>query len=170
MSLPVAIGLVAFAMPALAGNDLTNAAMNTVKQSSYHISITTAQGTEEGDVVNPDRMRMVSKNAETIVIGQTAYVKIGGSWRKMNVGGMGSIQMNVAQALAKNRADYTSTDLGMKVVDGALMHAFRVSNSKTKRVDTIYVDSSGRMARVEAGSSVIRFSKFNEPVTITAPM
>lgn len=170
VSLPAAIGLVAFAMPALAGDDLANAAINTTKQSSYHVSITTAQGTQEGDVVNPGRMRMVSKGIETIIIGQTAYLKIGGSWRKMDAGGMGSTQMDVAQAIAKYRGDYTSTDLGTKIVDGAPMHAYLVNNAKTHRTEKIYVDGSGRMARVESGPLVIRFTKFNERVTITAPM
>ena len=172
LQLSAAVGLAAFAAPALAGSSdsLTNAALNTTKQSSYHISMTTAQGTTEGDVVNPDRMHMVSKGAETIIIGSTAYVKIGGSWRKMDVGRMGSMQANVAQAIAKYRGDYTSTDLGTKIVDGAPMHAYRVNNAKTHRTETVYVDGSGRMARVESGPIVIRFTKFNEPVTITAPM
>jgi hypothetical protein len=158
-------------MPALAGSDdLFNAALNTSKQSSYHITITTPHGTMEGDIVNPDRMHMFSKDSETIMIGPTAYLKIGGAWRKMNFGSMGSMQADEAKAIAQHRGDYVATDLGTRIVDGAPMHAYRATDTKTHRVDTIYVDGSGRMARVESSGTVVRFTKFNEPVTIKAPM
>jgi hypothetical protein len=172
LQLSAAVGLAAFAAPALAGSSdsLTNAALNTTKQSSYHISMTTAQGTTEGDVVNPDRMHMVGHGIETIVIGSTAYLKIKGAWSKMNAPGSGSMQMDVAKVIAKSRGDYTATDLGTRVVDGAPMHAYSATNATTHRTDTIFVDGSGRIARVESGPVVIRFTKFNEPVTITAPM
>jgi hypothetical protein len=172
MQLSAALGFAAFAAPAMAGpsDALMSAAQNTTKQSSYHISITTPQGTEEGDIVNPDRMRVVGNGVETIIIGQTAYLKIKGAWRKMNTGGMGSIQMDMAKSIAKYHSDYTATDLGMRVVGGTPLHAYSVVNAKTHRTETVYIDRSNRMARVESGPLVIRFTKFNVPVTITAPM
>lgn len=150
---------------------LEQAMLNTLKQPSYHMTmVTPASGTIEGDVVNPGRTHVVMKNAEMIVIDQTTYMKLNGTWRKFPGLDLMKAQANPLQSLAASKGKYTVDDLGPKTVDGAVLHGYRTTNLAKKTTATLFVDGSGRIVRIESGAAVIKMSKFGEAVTIVAPM
>ncbi len=70
----------------------------------------------------------------------------------------------------KARANISTRDLGMRPVSGVMLHAYVVHNLKRPGdEDTVYLDSSSRIARREIDSTVMTFSHYGEPVTIRAP-
>jgi outer membrane lipoprotein-sorting protein len=153
--------------------DLRQAVQNSLKQSSYHMTmVTPASGTIEADVVNPGRTHMLMKkhNMELIVIDQTTYMKQNGTWRKFPGVDFMKTQVNPLQNLAASKGKFTIDDLGPKMIGGAVLHAYRVTNVATKKVAMVFVDGSDRIARIETGADVIQMSKFGQPVTIVAPM
>jgi hypothetical protein len=163
----------AFSARADAGGDLERALLNSLKQTSYHMTMNSpASGTIDGDIVNPGRMHMVMKNrnTEVIVVNQTMYMKQNGPWRKFPGVDIMEAQRNPLQSLAAAKGKFTVADLGPKVVDGTLLHAYRVTNIAKKNTDMVYVDGSDRVARIESGTTVVRLSNFGEAVTIVAPM
>jgi len=149
---------------------LASAIATTQKATSYHVSIAAATGTTEADIVEPDRIHSVSPKSELIAIGPTLYVKVGGAWRQIAGGGAQLAPMDVPRQIASHLPDITATDLGMKTVDGQTLHDFHTDDPKLKQTSTVYVDGSGRIVRVETGTTIVRLSNFNESVTITAPM
>ena len=156
-----------------APSDLKQALETSLKQTSYHMTmVTPASGTIDADVVNPGRMHMLMKkqNMEVIVIDQTMYMKQHGTWRKYPGVDPMHTQRNPLQSLAAAKGKFTVDDLGPKVIGGAALHAYRVTNIAKKSVATVFVDGSDRIARIEAGADVIQMSKFGEAVTIVAPM
>jgi len=150
---------------------IAQAVLTTLHQPSYHISMTMPGGQAiEGDVVTPDRMHMTMPIGESTVIGKTMYMKMNGVWKKFDVGGLMKSPLDQMKSLAAGREDATVDDLGMRTVDGGLMHAYKVTNGKLKTTVTVFIDSAGRLAREEMGTSVFRISKFGEMVSIVAPM
>jgi hypothetical protein len=146
-------------------------ALQTTMKTSYHMTMVSPQtGAVEADVVPPSRMHLLMKkeNMEAIVIDSTMYMKQNGTWKKYP--GVDIMKMQTLQSLAASTDKFTVDDLGPKLIDGALLHAYRTTNLKTKTVASFFLDGSGRIARMEVGSDVIQFSKFGETVTITAPM
>ncbi len=154
-----------------APDSLKQALLTSLKQTSYHMTmVTPASGTIEADVVTPDRMHMHVKNMEMIVIGRTTYMKQNGTWRKFPGVDLMKAQANPLQSLAASNGQFTVDDLGPKVIGGAALHAYRVTNNKTKKVASVFVDGSDRIARIETGADVVTMSRFGEAVTIVAPM
>lgn len=149
---------------------LASAVAATQQATSFHVSITAATGNTEADIVEPDRIHSVSAKSELIAIGPTLYVKIGGAWRQIPGGGTQLAPMNVARQIASHLPDITATDLGMKTVDGQTLHDFHTNDPKLKQTSTVYIDGSGRIVRVDTGTTIVRLTKFNESVTISAPM
>lgn len=164
-------GICATAALADGTDTLKNALIMTMKQTSYHITmVTPGQGTTTGDVINPGRMHMTMKDAEIIVIDKTMYMKQGGSWTKVPGVDIMQTDSDPLKAFAAKIADYTVDDLGMKVIDGASLHAYRTTRPKEHYVSTIYIDSSGRIVRIESGTMSFTMSNFGESVSIVAPM
>jgi hypothetical protein len=149
---------------------LENAVLTTLKQPSYHMTMVTPARTIEADVVNPGRMHMVTTNMEMIVIDRTMYMKQNGTWRRFPGVDIMKAQQNPLQALAAAKGQYTVDDLGPRAIGGAALHAYRVTNLKTKSIVSVFVDGSGRIVRYEIGPEVIQMSKFGEPIRIVAPM
>jgi hypothetical protein len=150
---------------------LKNALVTTMKLPSYHMTmVTPVQGTVEADVINPGRMHMTMKGAEIIVVGQTMYMKQGGAWRKYPGVDVMQTQTDPFKKLAAEAGTYTVADVGMKVVGGVPMHAYRSTSLKNHNVATLYVDGGGRIVRMETGTTVMTMSKFGEAVSIVAPM
>lgn len=54
------------------------------KQSFYHTTLTEKSGEViEGDIVNPDRSRVITKGGELITVAGTSYLKRNGAWTKI---------------------------------------------------------------------------------------
>jgi len=159
--------------PALADatSDVDNAMVTFMKLKSYHMDMVMGTQTVSADVVNPGRMREVMPEGEAIVIDKMMYMKLNGKWTKYPsstpIMSLGDYQ----QKYNKHRGEYVATDLGPRMVDGQLLRAYLAKKTKTGAEDAkVFVDSSGRIARMEVGTTVMRVSRFNEPVNIQAPI
>jgi hypothetical protein len=174
---------VGFALPAAADlpSTLLNAALTTEK-TSYHIEMTEKAGpqtvTATGDMQSytPLKMHVTTDmgslgTMQMIVLAPDTYMKQGSApWKKFPVDPSAWAQMSAAGDFAKNKANYTAADLGMQSKDGQMLHAYRVTNTVKNSTQTIFIDSAGRFARLEAPNMVMKFSKFGENVTIAPPM
>lgn len=80
------------------------------------------------------------------------------------------LQRDQLHTMADAKRRFTVDDLATRVVAGAALHAYRVTNIATKAIDSVFVDSQGRIARIESANSVTQLSNFGEAVTIVAPM
>jgi hypothetical protein len=168
----VLVGASAATAFADATSDVYNAMAGFRKLHSYHMDVTMRAGHMSVDMVKPDRMHIVMPQGETYVIGPMTYIKVDGSWRKVpgaraNVLSLGDIARNTEST----RGEYVATDLGPVIVDGVQLHAYQVKKKASGKDDTkIFLDSRGRVARIETAKTVARISKFDEPLTIQAPM
>jgi hypothetical protein len=164
----------AFATPS---DDVANAFMSLGTATSYHMAIQTSRGqTMDADVAKPNKMHVTMAQMEMISVAGGTYVKVNGNWMKLPtaIPQMQSPAFNYVQTLTNSKpSDVTVDDLGSKSVDGATYHAYKVT-SKEGKPATMYVDGSGVIARIDvtdqSGTSIVRFSKFNAPVSIEAPI
>jgi hypothetical protein len=173
-----------FALPAAADIPpaLDHAAALMMKSGSYHFDMTQTAGgstiTSTGDVasLNPMKVHVTTGggaigNVEVIGIAPDMYMKTGsGPWTKYPGDTSSLTQMDIAAQFAKDRNADTTTDLGMQVKDGLPLHAYRIVNNARKTTAVFYLGADGRVARIEGGKMVMRFSKYGEAVTITPPM
>lgn len=149
---------------------LTQAAITTAKQTSYHTTTTNKSGeVTEGDFLKPDRLRMKGKGMEMIAVGKTTYIRRNGKWTTMPGLNLMSVENGPLNMLAAAKGKFKIDDLGMKAIDGTQLHSYRVTTKATGFVSVIFVDGAGRIARIESGGSVMRLSNFGEAVTIVAP-
>jgi hypothetical protein len=74
------------------------------------------------------------------------------------------------RVVAAARSDTKVDDLGMRTVDGGVLHTYKITNVKLKTVSTLFIDGAGRIAREEFGTTVMRMSKFGETLSIAAPI
>lgn len=155
-----------------ANSDVHNAMIAFGKLRSYHMDMTIRGKPATVDVVNPGQTHVVMPQIESYTIGQTTYVKLNGTpWRKYPGSANPATFGDLAKKMDAHGADYVATDLGTRVVDGAQLHAYQVKKKASGKDDSkIFLDSQGRVARIEAGTAVMRVSKFNEPITIRAPI
>ncbi len=180
-----ALCILGYALPASADLPpvLANAASTSAKAGSYHVALTETIGSTTvrsvGDVQSlaPAKMHMTtivggpSGTVETIVVAPDSYVKTGGAaWKKSSGDAADYAQMNVASMLAKANGDYAITDLGMQLKDGRMLHGYKVVNTTRNSMQTVYLDSAGRFARLEMRSVVMQFSNYGEPLDIKPPM
>ncbi|HEV8020824.1 MAG TPA: hypothetical protein VGP41_06140 [Candidatus Lustribacter sp.] len=171
------LALVAFAAaPALADpkSDLMAAMMQFGKASSYHMDVAGKGRTMEADVVLPNKMHMTSAQFEMIKIDQTTWVKMGGKWQQFTMPGMEQIMGSVNSTLATTHPtdQMVVTDLGMKspASGGPPLHAYTVTNEAGKSPSTMFLDG-GRLVEVDnTDGTMVRFSKFNDPIDISPPM
>lgn len=172
------LALIAFsAAPALASpaSDVQGAMIMLGTAKSYHVTFTAKGKTGDIDVVKPDKMHVVMPPMEMVKIGDTSYMKMGGTWRKFTIPGMSeqitSMYEGAIHKVSSHADDVVVTDLGSKVVDGASLHAYVVKNKDAKEPTTVYIDGRGEPARLEtADGTVVRFSKINDPIAIDAPI
>ena len=173
-----ALALIAFsAAPALASpqSDVQGAMMTLGSAKSYHINFSSHGKTGDIDIVKPDKMHMIVSPMEMIKIGNASYMKLGGSWRKFEIPGVSEQITGMYEGAIRNATSHADqlivVDLGNKVVDGIPMHAYSLKNKETNEPSTVYLDSKGEPVRMETvHSTVIKFSKFNEPIAIDAPL
>ena len=168
---------VAIVTPALADptTDIANAAAKFAALKSYKSTVTQSDGrTMTSETVNPDRSHTVMGPIEITMIGNAIYMKHNGTWQKetssttpMTVGAM-------MKLYGQNQATTTVADLGPKTVDGKALHAYLVTDTKRGAVSTVYLDSDGLFERLDVkqpnGSTIVRLSDFNAPISIEAPM
>jgi hypothetical protein len=108
---------------------------------------------------------------QMVVLAPNTYMKMGNApWKKFPADPSTWAQLSVAGDFAKNKANFTATDLGVQIKDGQTLHAYRVVNTVRNTTQTIFLDSAGRIARLEAPNLVMRFTNFGENVTIAPPM
>jgi hypothetical protein len=165
--LVVATTAPAFADP---GADLKNAMIAFTKLTSYHMEMRSAHGVVSADFVNPGRYHTFASKSESIVVNNTMYLKLNGAWRKYPVGSAVGLQPNFTKTLASHHGDIVVTDLGSRIVGGAALHAYGVKNATTQKIETMFLDGSGRITRIETGTTIISISRFNAPMTIQAPI
>jgi hypothetical protein len=172
--LALALALAAYA-PALAdpASDVRGAMLALAKATSFHISATAGGQDVEADFLPPAKAHFVAGPVEVITVAGTTWVKLGGSWRQFTVPGMDRITgfvQGTIDTLRNPPDDLVVNDLGMKSVDGTTLHAYTVASKSGGYTNTVYLDRSGLLARIDApNASVVRFSKFNAPLTIDPP-
>jgi Cu/Ag efflux protein CusF len=79
-------------------------------------------------------------------------------------------KMDAATMLAGDKGQYEVTDLGMKLKDGQMLHAYKAVNKTRNTTETVYLDSAGRIARMEMPAMMMQFSNYGEAVDIKAPI
>lgn len=168
------------AAPALADAtaDVKSAFVALSKASSYHVAATTASGGRpmSGDFVRPGKLHVTAGPMEMIVIDSATYVKMQGTWHEFAFPGADRMTGAFAhvQSYLKSHDDLAATDLGPKVVDGSTLHAYDVKGGGSDKPATVYLDAGGNLVRIDAtdgeGTTIIRFSNVNGPITIVAPI
>lgn len=124
------------------------------------------------DYSAPDRWR-TQPNPDTteVIIGDDVYMIHKGKSTKMPFGG-GMIRKMIQDAgfSVKDDIRATAKDLGMQTLDGRLLHAYSYAAHDTPV--TIYVDAHHLPVQSNVqdkkGTTTIKYSKFNEPITIEA--
>jgi hypothetical protein len=173
-----------FALPAGASEMpavLINAGLATEKAGAYHIEMTATFGgkplTSSGDMQSfaPVKMRMTSNMPEgqmqMIVLAPVSYMKMGSApWKKIVGSPTDYTQMDFRSMIAKNKDDIAVTDLGMMTRDGQSLHAYKVVNQTKNSTQTVFIDSAGRIARMELPNMVMKMSNFGENINIVAPI
>lgn len=172
-----ALALVAFAVaPALADpkSDLLASMGQFARANSYHITASGMGRTMEADMALPGKMHMMAGPMEMIKIDQNMWVKLNGSWQKLNLPNMDQFTAGINNAIATAHSapdDLVVTDLGMKSPEGTPLHAYTITNKAGKSPSTVYLDGSGTLVRVEGiDGTVVKFSRFNAIDPIVAPM
>ncbi len=158
-------------------NDIKNAFLNLAGATSYHIDASADGHAMQGDFVKPGKLHMTFGPMEMIEIDKTTYVKMQGTWRQFTFPGLDRLTQPFALAqryATKATTDISVTDLGMKTVAGATLHAYLVKDTADNRTSTMYIDANSMPARIEVdgehGPQVITFSNINGPITIVAPI
>jgi hypothetical protein len=154
--------------------DLENAFAKLAAVKSYRASLATPKGPAiKTEVVNPDRSRTVMGDMEVIAIGTTTYMKIGGTWQKSTPPPGAKPDAPFSQRYAAGPGAVVH-DLGMNTVGGTSLHAYSVQKDASAPLVTVYVGPDGSIAEIDApdlrGSMVMRFSDFNAPISIVAPV
>ncbi len=176
---PTALLVTALAAPALATptDDVKNAFIGFGQLTAYHFTIDASGKTSEGDVVVPDKMQMTIGPTKIVHIGTATWVQVNGHWMQMPgaADSMGRMTggLSTAQSFAADPKDVTVTDLGTKSVDGETLHLYSVLSKGNSTPSTVYIGSDGRVHRIDTESSgktsIVRFSLFNESITIAPP-
>lgn len=167
------------AAPAFASatDDVRAGMMKFANLSSYEMSVASDGGSTAAtmDFVKPDSIHMRASGMEMVRVGKTTYMKMGGQkWMKIpDTKGAGPVDLSErVRTLAKKADGVTATDLGMKSVDGEMLHAYRMKDSDGNQ-STCYIARDGMVHRIDNGGKnggTIRFSKFNQIARISAPI
>ncbi len=160
------------AAPAFADaqSDLTRAIAATEAVKSYHMSMTGRRLQFQGDVIPPSTMHVTMGGMEIINVNGKMYMRQGSAGWQMLRGGGGFTDSDVLGMMKAHRLQYHATDIGMKNAGGQSLHAYRVDNQKTGHPETVYLDGSGKIVRIESQSVTVLFSNFGAPVHIAAPI
>lgn len=125
------------------------------------------------DYAAPERWRIQPTPTMTeLVIGGDVYMVRDGKAMKMPIGGMMISQMiKQFQVAADPEVKQTAQDLGTQTLNGQAVHVYSFTVRGVP--ETLYIgsDSLPVQALVKNGgmTTVISYSKFNEPITIETP-
>jgi hypothetical protein len=121
----------------------------------------------------PDRWReQPNPDSTEVIIGNDIYMIRKGKSTKLPFGG-DMIRKTIQNAgfSVKDDVRATAKDLGMQTLDGHLVHAYSYTVRDTPA--TIYVGPGmlpiQTVVQDKKGTTTIKYSKFNEPITIEAP-
>lgn len=176
--------LMALAGPVVAGakEEVIAAGRKMLALRSYHVTMTHGGPramTSEVDFVAPDRYRMKMPMGTQTIIGDTITMQIDGRTMRMPMRkGMVSQWRDPAN-LARNEAKLQVTALGSEPVEGKPARKYRIASADTPgTVSTMWVGADGYPLRIVvdgkskdgAGTTTIRYSRFNDPtIQIAAP-
>lgn len=169
------LALVVFAAsPALADpkSDMYAAMQKFGALKSYAVNATSPRGAVEIDMVVPNKQHLLAGPMEMIRIDGDTWVKMNGKWQKFAMPGIEQMTAGVNNAIKATKAnpdDLTVTDLGMKSPDGVPLHAYQVLVKNGGGPQTIYLDGSGMLVRIDSAQGPVTFSKFNA-IDIEPPM
>ncbi len=154
--------------------DLKKAQSAFLGAKSWHAEEHLANGkTVVVDFSAPDRWRIQPTSAMTeVVIGNDVYMVQGGRSMKMPMGGMMISRMIKQFAISDDpEVKSSAQDLGTQTLNGRTVHVYSYTVHGVP--ETIYLgdDSLPVQAVVKNSSAttVVNYSKFNEPITIEAP-
>jgi len=164
---------------ALAGQvppGLKLAMVNFKAAKSYHMSFVGGGTKIEIDVVQPNRTHsFVNGTLETIQIGPMTYTRLNGQWLKVSQ--PGADPADIAKDMANVKVDdpsVTYSDRGMTTVGGRVYHRYTYVTSEqpgqTIAVDVGIDNEIYRITATGANGAAVLFSKYNAPLTITAPI
>jgi hypothetical protein len=154
--------------------DLKKAQAAFLNAKSWHAEEHLSNGkTVTVDFSAPDRWRIEPTPTMTeVVIGNDVYMVQGGHSMKMPMGGMMISKMIKQFALSDDpEVKQSAQDLGTQTLNGRTVHVYSYTAHGVP--ETIYLgdDSLPVQAVVKNSSAttVVNYSKFNEPITIEAP-
>jgi hypothetical protein len=154
--------------------DLKKAQAAFLNARSWHAEEHLSNGkTVAVDFSAPDRWRIEPTPAMTeVVIGNDVYMVQGGHSMKMPMGGMMISKMIKQFAISDDpEVKQSAQDLGTQTLNGRTVHVYSYTVHGVP--ETIYLgdDSLPVQAVVKNSSAttVVNYSKFNEPITIEAP-
>ena len=166
--------LIASAALADAYGDLMKAQTAFQNAKSWHAEERFSDGrTVLVDYAAPERWRIQPTPTMTeLVIGGDVYMVRNGTPMKMPFGGM-MISRMIKQFMvaADPEVKKTAQDLGTRTLNGRLVHVYSFTVRGVP--ETLYLGDDSLPVQAEVKNSgattVISYSKFNEPVTIEAP-
>lgn len=146
---------------------------NFYNAKTYHMSISGQGMAINVDVVNPNRTHTITAGIETISIGPVSYTRMNGTWQKLAQPGpdFGDVRKHLPGMMDDN-PNVTVTDRGMTTVGGRTYHRYTyVTTDSPDLATTIDVGSDNEIYRLGyQGGLQVTLSKFNAPITITAPI
>lgn len=164
-----------------------------MKAKSYRARMTLPTGNETFintiEFVAPDKMRIVNKSSEMIIVPEGTYIKpAGGEWKKSPVNMSG----NIGELRSSGFNDSFLKDsqvrlVGSDTLDGEPMTVYEIiydsPETKIKSKTLIWVSRSDKLPRKvevegEVGKSesggesktIIEYTDYNAPIEITAPI
>ena len=139
---------------------------------SFEIQTTTDGRPSTIDVINrPSAMHVTSAGMEMVTVGETTYMKVGGSWQKLPASKRTTgFMSDPIRHMADTTAGVKATDLGMKSIGGETLHAYKIVD-KDGDGGIIFVGGDGLPHRFESNDhTVVRMTKFNAVAPIGAPI
>ncbi len=176
----VVVAAMPLAVRADPSGDLKAAADRFSHLKYWHARMTSSRGqTTDADFAAPDRFRITLPTGPAYFIGSQIYVSMGGRYMKIPVPQAAAMVQQLrspAHASTFTRS-HKIQDLGSSTVDGVAAHAYAFDDT-TEGITTHDVIDVGRgdglphraTITSQQGTTVVRYGKFDVPVTITPPI
>jgi len=145
---------------------------------SFHADMTSAKGTTMSmDMILPDKFHMTMNGKMQIIeIGSTMWMNMNGQWQQMPMAGaMVQRPLDMARNAGMQGdgvSDYTITDLGPAMLDGAPTHKYHMVGKSGDAVDMWVAKNLPVQVQVTGkdGTATIKYSEYNSVPDITPPM
>lgn len=176
----LAVAAMPLAARADASGDLRAAADRFAHLKYWHARMTSSRGqTTDADFAAPDRFRITMPTGPAYFIGTAMYVSMGGRYMKIPVPQAAAMvqQLRSPAHFAKFTQSHKVQDLGDSAVDGVATRAYGFDDT-TEGVSTHDVIDIGRADGLphratiasKQGTTIVRYGKFDVPVTIKPPV